>query len=72
MTLPVIGRIDERFLTHRLRSTSIAGVTGGIVAMGLFAYRYYADHVWSWDLFAVGATMAVLKMALMVWYRFTD
>ena len=66
------NRIDERFLTHRLRSTSIAGVTAGILAMLLFAYRYYVGHVWSWDLFAVGATMAVVKVSLMLWYRFTD
>jgi hypothetical protein len=64
--------IDERFLTHRLRSTSIAGVTGGFVAIGLFAYRHYVDHFWSWDLFAVGATVAVVKLVLMLWYRFTD
>jgi hypothetical protein len=66
------NRIDERFLTHRLRSTSIAGVTGGTLAMLLFAYRYYVGHVWSWDLFAVGLTMAVVKVSLMIWYRWTD
>ena len=26
---------DERFFTHRLKSTSIAGVCGGLVAVGL-------------------------------------
>ncbi len=73
MKVPILGTaIDERFLTHRLRSTSIAGVTGGFVAIGLFAYRYYVDHFWSWDLFAVAATIALVKVALMVWYRWTD
>jgi hypothetical protein len=73
MKVPILGiAIDERFLTHRLRSTSIAGVTGGSVAMGLFAYRYYIDHLWSWDLLAVGATIAMVKVALMIWYRLTD
>lgn len=72
MNVPLIGKIDERFLTHRLRSTSTAGIVGGVVAMGLFAYHYYIDKVWSWDLFAVGATIAVVKVALMTWYRFTD
>lgn len=73
MTAPILGKaIDERFLTHRLKSTSIAGVVAGVVAMGLFAYRYYSDHVWSWDLLAVGITMAAVKWALMLWFHWTD
>ncbi len=57
---------------HRLRSTSLAGVAGGVVAAGLFAWRYYVDHVWSWDLFAVFITVAAVKLAAMAWYRLTD
>ncbi len=64
--------IDERFLTHRLRSTSLAGVAGALVAVGLWSYRYYIDHVWSWDLFAVAMTIAGVKVAAMIWYRVTD
>jgi hypothetical protein len=66
------GMPDERFLTHRLKSTSIAGVTGGLVAVGLWAYQHLVNHVWRWDLFAVAATIAVVKVAAMLWYRFTD
>jgi Kef-type K+ transport system membrane component KefB len=73
MRVPVIGiEIDERFLTHRLKSTSIAGMAGVVVAMGLFLYRFYADHFWSWDLFAVGVTMALVKVTMMVWFRLHD
>ena len=73
MKIPILGAaIDERFLNHRLRSTSIAGVTGGGMAIGLFAYRYYIDHFWSWDLFAVGATIVVVKLAVLTWYILTD
>ena len=73
MNIPVIGSfIDERFLEHRRRSTSLAGIIGGVLAIGLWAYRYFADHVWSWDLFAVAVTIAVVKVALMIWYRATD
>ena len=51
----ILGRaIDERFLTHRLRSTSAGGIAGGTLATLLFAYRYYFDHLWSWDLLAFG------------------
>ena len=73
MNIPILGRvIDERFLNHRLRSTSIAGVIGGMVAIGLFAYRYYRDNFWSWDLFAVGITIVVVKLAVLTWYLLTD
>ncbi len=73
MSVPVLGSvIDERFLRHRLKSTSVAGMVGVCVAMGLFIYRDIVDHVWSWDLFAVGASMAIVKVALMLWYRRTD
>ena len=64
--------IDERFLTHRLRSTSAMGITGGILATLLWLYRYVADHVWSWDLFTVAAVMVAVKLGLMLWYRFHD
>ncbi len=73
MNIPILKKnIDERFLTHRLKSTSIAGVTGGLLAVGLFAYHHYVEHIWSWDLFAVATTMAGVKLAAMVWYRITD
>jgi len=73
MNLPIFGRfLDERFFDHRRRSTSIAGIIGGVLAILLFAYRFYVDHVWSWDLFAVGATVAGVKVALMAWYYLTD
>jgi hypothetical protein len=64
--------IDERFLMHRLRSTSIAGVTAGVLASLLWFYRYVFDHQLNWDLFAVALTMAVVKVSLMAWYRLTD
>jgi hypothetical protein len=38
----------------------------------LFAFRYFFEHVWSWDLLAIGVTMAAVKWALMIWYRLTD
>ncbi|HEY3052182.1 MAG TPA: hypothetical protein VGK04_02210 [Thermoanaerobaculia bacterium] len=73
MIIPILGvAIDERFLTHRLRSTSIAGIVGGVVAIGLFMYRLYFNHRWDWDLLAVGITIAVVKVSLMIWYRLTD
>jgi Kef-type K+ transport system membrane component KefB len=73
MRIPVIGtEIDERFLNHRLRSTSLAGIIGGLVAIFLFSYRFYVNRRWSWDLFAVFATILVVKFAVLAWYRLTD
>lgn len=73
MRIPILGIvIDERFLSHRQRSTSLASVIGGMVAVGLFGYRYFMDGIWSWDLFAVAAMIVVVKLALMAWYFLTD
>jgi len=73
MSLRILGRaVDERFLNHRLKSTSLAGIVGGVLACGLFAYRWYADRLWSWDLFAVAVTIVGVKMVLMCWYLLTD
>ena len=64
--------IDERFLMHRLRSTSTAGMAGAALAGGLWFYRFLVDDRLEWDLFAVLATIAVVKIGLMIRYRFTD
>ena len=79
MTHPVLSRIpilrafvDERFLDHRRRASSIAGFATLIVAVVLFEYRLLHDQVVSWDLLAVILTFAVLKLSLFAWYRFND
>jgi hypothetical protein len=73
MNLPLVRKfVDERFLTHRLRSTSLAGIVGGVLAILLFTYRFYANHVWSWDLFTVAVAIVSVKIAAMTWYRLTD
>jgi hypothetical protein len=73
MNLPILGRlVGERFLNYRLRSTSLAGMVGGVVAVLLFAYRFYINGIWSWDLLAVGLTFVVVKLAMMAWYFLTD
>ena len=64
--------VDERFLAHRRRSTSVAGIVGGSVATGLFAYRYYVDHIWSADLLAVAISIVAVKLALTSWYLVND
>ena len=73
MNFPLFGKLlDERFFTHRRKSTSTAGIATALLALGLFAWRFYVDHIWSWDLFAVAITFVVIKMSLMTWYYLTD
>ena len=73
MNIPFFGRqIDERFLMHRLRSTSIAGTIGGVLAVLLFAYHFYIDHYFSSELLAIPLTIVVIKWSLFIWYRLTD
>jgi len=72
MKLPVIGTLDERFFLHRLRSTSIGGMAAVCVAAGIFVYQIFAMHTIRWDLFAVVATAAVVKISLLIFYRLTD
>ena len=64
--------VDERFLSHRLRSTSIAGISCAVVALGLFEYRLFMFGTRSWDLLFVGLTFVVVKLSLMVWYALKD
>ena len=64
--------LDERFFDRRRRSSSVAGITGGVFASVLFLYRHYVDHIWSWDALAVALVIVTIKMGLMTWYYFTD
>ncbi len=73
MKLPWLGALfDERFLLHRLRSTSVAGIAAGVLALALFAWSFYVEGRWRGDLLAVALTFVLVKWALMAWYRWTD
>jgi hypothetical protein len=79
MTHPILSRIpilrafvDERFLEHRRRASSIAGFAALIVAGILFEYHLLHDQILSWDLLIVILTFGVVKMGLFFWYRFND
>ncbi|HTX40754.1 MAG TPA: hypothetical protein VMD25_02910 [Acidobacteriaceae bacterium] len=73
MRIPLLGvTVDERFLAHRWRSTSFGGMAGALVALSLFEYRWIRYRVWDWGMFSVLLAMAVVKLAFMAWYHFTD
>lgn len=69
--VPVLGKfVDERFLEYRRRSTTLAGIVSTLLAVALFEYHFFRDHVVSWDLLAVTFTMVAVKITMMIWYRF--
>jgi hypothetical protein len=71
--IPILGGlVDERFLDHRRRASSVAGIVTVILAVVFFEYRYFRYRVWDWDLVLVVLTFVVIKTALFAWYRFND
>jgi uncharacterized membrane protein YhhN len=71
--IPILGKlVDERFMSHRLRAQRAAGLIGFIVADLLFGYRYFVNHIRSWDLLAVVLAVAVVYFVLIAWYLFTE
>jgi hypothetical protein len=79
MTHPILSRIpilrafvDERFLEHRRRASSLAGIICACLAICLWCYRFVFNHVWSWDLLFIALTFVVIKMSMFVWYRIND
>ncbi len=73
MRLPLVGwLVDERFLEHRRRSTSVAGMLSAGLALVLFLYHDVVDHQLRWELFAVGGLFVLVKLTLLVWYRLKD
>lgn len=71
--IPILGKfVDERFLDHRRRSSSMAGILTACVAIVLFEYRFFVNHIWSWDLLALVLLFLVVKLSLFTWFRFND
>ena len=69
MNSPLPGFVDERFLDHRRRASSVAGMACVAVATGLAFFRWYQDRVVSRDLIVVIGTFLVLKYVMFFWYR---
>lgn len=71
--VPFLGQfVDERFLEHRRRASSVAGIITALLAMALFEYRFMRYGVLSWDLAMVGLVFVAIKMGLFLWYRLRD
>ncbi len=64
--------IDERYILHRYKSTSFAGIACAMMVIGLFAWSYFTEHVFRTDLFVVATATAVIKLGFLAWYRLRD
>ncbi len=64
--------MDERFIMHRYKSTSHAGVVGAVLMGAWFMYERLAQHQNRWDLLIILGAMAVTKQSLLLWYRHKD
>ena len=68
--IPFLGPlVDERFLDHRRRASSFAGIATAILAVALFEYRFLRYQIWDWYLFTIILVFLVLKTSLFFWYR---
>ncbi len=64
--------IDERFLMHRLKSTSLAAMTVAVAMGGYTLYEFYGNDIFRKDLFTFLVIMAVTKISAMIWFRFRN
>jgi hypothetical protein len=64
--------VDERFLDHRRRSSTLAMIAGALVSGSLFEYRLIAQHRYDWGMAAVLLAMLATKLTAMTWLRFAD
>jgi len=71
--VPFLGQfVDERFLEHRRRSSSFAGIATMVLAVVVFEYRLVRYGAISWDLGAVVLVFMAIKMSMFAWYRLRD
>jgi hypothetical protein len=64
--------LDERFIMHRFKSTRLAVLAGTVLTFVLFTYYAVVRDEIRWDLFSIIASMAVVKICAMVYYRKTN
>jgi hypothetical protein len=64
--------VDERFLLHRYKSTSHAGIFAALFMGSWFFYDQIVNGVIRFDFLIVLSVMAVCKLLFMAWYHFRD
>lgn len=63
---------DERYLMHRLKSTSLAGIVGAVSIGVWLLIQYYRDHVFRLDLMIILGIIACVKLGALLYYRRTN
>ena len=63
---------DERFILHRYKSTSFAGLACVLMVAGVWAWDFYRNGEFRKDLFAIILLTALIKVGVMTWYRVRD
>ena len=64
--------LDERYVLHRYKATSHAGIVMAVAVAGFFLYYRLHDNVFRWELAIPLFAGAVTKIVAMVYYRRTD
>ena len=64
--------MDERYLNHRLRSTSLAGIAGALALAGLFLWHQIVSGEIRTELLLVLVLMAVVKLGYLLILRLTN
>ena len=66
------NNVDERFLLHRYKSTSHAGITAALIMGGWFFYDQIVNGVIRMDFLILLSAMAAVKVVFMTFYHMKD
>ena len=61
--------IDERFLMHRLKSSSLASMTGAAMLGAWILYQFYAKDIFRWDCIIILTVMVIVNLTTMTYLR---
>ncbi|MCB1183008.1 hypothetical protein KDM41_06205 [bacterium] len=63
---------DERFILHRYKSTSFAGIACALMVAAVWAWDFYRNGEFRLELFVIIILTALIKVGFMTWYRLRD
>ena len=64
--------LDERFVHHRYKSTSHAGMAVALALAGWFLHDQVTAGRIRWDFLGLLGLMAAVKLGFMAWYTLRD
>lgn len=64
--------LDERYLMHRLKSTSLAGIVGAVSIGVWLLIQFYRDHVFRLDLMIILGIIAIVKVGALLYFKRTN